>query len=54
MAVSGLSVLVAFSVAGLTEYNFGDSEVLMLFMFLVSMSYGLSAKEEAGHLQNQE
>ncbi len=45
-AVSGLSVLVAFAVAGLTEYNFGDSEVLMLFMFLVSMTYGLREPEE--------
>jgi len=42
IAVSGLSVLVAFIVAGLFEYNFGDSEVLMLFVFLVSLPSGLS------------
>ena len=40
-AVSGLSVLVAFVSAGLFEYNFGDSEVLMLFLFFVSIPYGL-------------
>ncbi len=42
IAVSGLSVLVAFIVAGLFEYNFGDSEVLMLFLFLVSLPSELS------------
>ncbi len=46
IAVSGLSVLVAFIVAGLFEYNFGDSEVLMLFLFLISLPSGLS---EAGN-----
>lgn len=40
-AVSSLSVLVAFVVAGLFEYNFGDSEVLMLLVFLVSIPYGV-------------
>ena len=40
-AVSGLTVLVAFVSAGLFEYNFGDSEVLMLFLFFVSIPYGL-------------
>lgn len=41
VSVSGLSVLVSFVVAGLFEYNFGDSEVLMLFMFLVSVPYAV-------------
>ena len=45
VAVSGLAVLVAFAVAGLGEYSFGDSEVLMLFMFLVSIPYGLDKKD---------
>jgi O-antigen ligase len=44
-AVSGLAVLFAFVSAGLFEYNFGDSEVLMLFMFLVSIPYGTLAPE---------
>jgi O-antigen ligase len=41
-AVSGLAVLAAFVSAGFFEYNFGDSEVLMLFMFLISIPYGAS------------
>jgi O-antigen ligase len=41
-AVAGLAVLVSFLVAGMFEYNFGDSEMLMLFLFLVSLPYGLA------------
>jgi O-antigen ligase len=41
VAVSGLATLTAFVTAGLFEYNFGDSEVLMLFLFLVSVPYGM-------------
>ena len=41
-AVSGLSVLTAFVVGGLFEYNFGDSEVFMLFLFLISIPYGIA------------
>lgn len=41
--VSGLAVLGSFLVAGLFEYNFGDSEMLMLFLFLVSIPYGMAA-----------
>ncbi len=43
VSVSGLAVLTGFLTAGLFEYNFGDSEVLMLFMFLVSIPYGMKA-----------
>jgi len=43
VSVSGLAVLTAFVTAGLFEYNFGDSEVLMLFMFLVSIPYGMAS-----------
>lgn len=45
VSVSGLAVLAAFLTAGLFEYNFGDSEVLMLFMFLVSIPYGMKVTE---------
>lgn len=44
VAVSGLATLAGFLTAGLFEYNFGDSEVLMLFMFLVSIPYGMREK----------
>ena len=59
LAVGCLSVLGGFIIAGLFEYNFGDSEVLMLFLFLVSMSYGLveletdPAAAESGRLGAQ-
>jgi len=32
-----LGAFIAFLVAGLFEYNFGDSEVAMLFWFLLAM-----------------
>ena len=33
--------------AGLFEFNFGDSEVLMVFLFLVSAPYALSNEQES-------
>jgi putative inorganic carbon (hco3(-)) transporter len=41
--VSALAALTGFLVAGLFEYNFGDSEVLMLLLFIVSLPYGVYA-----------
>ncbi len=41
-AVGFAAVLVLF-LAGLFEFNFGDSEVLMVFLFLVSAPYALSS-----------
>jgi O-antigen ligase len=40
-AASALASLTGFLVAGVFEYNFGDSEVLMLLLFIVSIPYGL-------------
>jgi putative inorganic carbon (hco3(-)) transporter len=40
-AVSALAALTGFLIAGFFEYNFGDSEVLLLFLFIVSIPYGL-------------
>ena len=37
LAASALATVVALLVAGLFEYNFGDSEVLMLFLIIVTM-----------------
>jgi O-antigen ligase len=42
-SLSALAALTGFLVAGLFSYDFGDSEVLMLFLFLVSIPFGLSA-----------
>ena len=38
----GFAAVVVLFVAGLFEFNFGDSEVLMVFLFLVSATYALS------------
>jgi hypothetical protein len=47
-ALSALAVLTGFLVAGLFSYNFGDSEVLMLFLFLVSVPFGVSSSLKKG------
>ncbi|NQW03854.1 MAG: O-antigen ligase family protein [Acidobacteria bacterium] len=39
VAGAGLAALVAMLVAGLFEYNFGDSEFLMLFLGLITLPY---------------
>ena len=39
LAVNGISVLVAFQLAGLLEYNFGDSEIAILLFFFVTAPY---------------
>ena len=44
-ALSAISALTGFLVAGLFEYNFGDSEVLMLLLFILSVPYGLAGKK---------
>ena len=47
IVLSALAALTGFMVAGLFEYNFGDSEVLLLFLFIVSIPYGLRTGEAA-------
>jgi O-antigen ligase len=39
MPAAGLAVVVAMLTAGLFEYNFGDSEFLMLFLFLITLPF---------------
>ena len=41
LPLSGLAALTGFVVAGLGEFNFGDSEVLLLLLFIVSMPFGV-------------
>ncbi|MEE8348850.1 MAG: O-antigen ligase family protein [Acidobacteriota bacterium] len=38
-AVSSMAVLTAFLTAGLLEYNFGDSEILILLLFFMTVPY---------------
>ena len=39
LAAGGLAAVAAMLAAGLFEYNFGDSEFLMLFLVLVTLPY---------------
>jgi len=36
-----LAAMVSFIIGGLTEYNYGDSEVLMLLYFLLGLSFAI-------------
>lgn len=42
VSLGALAALTGFMVAGLYEFNFGDSEVLVLLLFLVSVPFGLA------------
>ena len=39
---AGLAIVAALIAAGMFEYNFGDSEILMLFLLLVTLPYAAS------------
>jgi O-antigen ligase len=41
VVLSALAALTSFIVAGFFAYNFGDSEVLLLLLFIVSIPYGV-------------
>jgi O-antigen ligase len=45
LAAGGLAALTVMVVAGLFEYNFGDSEILILFLYLITMPF--AGKESA-------
>ncbi len=42
-AVSAMCALTGFLVMGLAEFNFGDSEPLILFLFIVSIPFGMDS-----------
>jgi len=42
LPAAGLAVVVAMVTAGFFEYNFGDSEFLMLFLFLITLPFAAS------------
>jgi O-antigen ligase len=39
LAATGLAAVVSMLAAGMFEYNFGDSEFLMLFLILVTLPF---------------
>jgi O-antigen ligase len=46
LAACGLSVVVAMLAAGMFEYNFGDSEFLMLFLILVTLPFAAAVPRQ--------
>jgi O-antigen ligase len=55
LAAAGLAVVVATLAAGMFEYNFGDSEFLMLFLVIITLPYAadrqLAGSEAAASVQ---
>ena len=47
LAATGLAAIVAMLAAGLFEYNFGDSEFLMLFLVLVTLPFASARSDSA-------
>jgi len=45
LAAAGLAAVVSMLAAGMFEYNFGDSEFLMLFLILVTLPFAAARKE---------
>ena len=46
LAATGLAAVAAMLAAGLFEYNFGDSEFLMLFLVLVTLPFAAARQDE--------
>lgn len=42
LVVSAIATVFAFQIAGLFEYNFGDSEILTLILFIMTIPYALA------------
>ena len=47
LAAAGLAAVVSMLAAGMFEYNFGDSEFLMLFLILVTLPFAATKTKEA-------
>ena len=52
LAASALSCMVAMIAAGMAEYNFGDSEFLMLLLVLMTLPYAKRPELEEARLEN--
>jgi putative inorganic carbon (hco3(-)) transporter len=53
--LSAIAAVTGFLIAGLFEYNFGDSEVLLLLLFIISLPYGAyeTSRAEATHARER-
>jgi O-antigen ligase len=52
VTVGALAVLVGLFVAGFFEYNFGDSEITVLFLYLITIPFALSKTKPVGSQEN--
>ena len=48
LAAAGLGAVTAMLAAGFTEYNFGDSEFLMLLLVMITLPFA-AARERGRH-----
>jgi hypothetical protein len=48
--MSAVAAMTGFFIAGFFEYNFGDSEVLLLLLFIVSLPYGTQENRGVGKI----
>ena len=46
LAVAGLAALSALATAGLFEYNFGDSEITVLFLYIITIPFTLARMKD--------
>jgi hypothetical protein len=47
LAAAALGCIVAMVAAGMAEYNFGDSEFLMLFLVMMTLPYAATNERQA-------
>ena len=47
LAAAALASVAAMLAAGLFEYNFGDSEFLMLFLVLITLPFAAARQDDA-------
>jgi hypothetical protein len=47
LAAAGLACMTAMLAAGMFEYNFGDSEFLMLLLIVITLPFAADARSRA-------
>jgi len=52
VTVSALAALIGLFVAGFFEYNFGDSEITVLFLYLITVPFALTKMKRTGSQEN--
>jgi len=53
LAAAGLAAIVAMLAAGFFEYNFGDSEFLMLFLLIITLPFATDRSGSLGSLRSE-